>query len=232
VHRILTTLRRLGYVSQDRQTKRFRLGVAALWLGTRARVVADLRTVALEPLRQLSRQLDETALLTGLSPNRAASVCLERVESRQPLRLSVEPGRQLPLHAGASQKALLAFLPSGEADRLIDGPLERLCRSTITDPRKLRQELKTARERGFTSSYEETNVGVWGVAVPIISGDDVACAVGIAAPSPRLSTELVRHSVRLTHVAAQEIAQALGYAVPSLSIGAVTLGLTTGRKRS
>jgi DNA-binding IclR family transcriptional regulator len=45
----------------------------------------------------------ETALPTVLSPARDRSVCLERVETSQPLRLPVQPGRQLPLYAGASQ---------------------------------------------------------------------------------------------------------------------------------
>ena len=36
-HRILAALKRLGYVSQDGQTRLFRLGLAALSLGERAR---------------------------------------------------------------------------------------------------------------------------------------------------------------------------------------------------
>ena len=54
VHRILAALRRLGYVSQHEETKRFRLGLGALELGERARAVADLRPIAIGPLRQLS----------------------------------------------------------------------------------------------------------------------------------------------------------------------------------
>ena len=113
-HRILAALKRLGYVSQDGQTRLFRLGVAALSLGERARTLADLRPVAIGPaLRELSEATGETALLTVLSPSRDRSVCVERVETSQPLRLSVLPGRQLPLHAGASQKALLRLHARG-----------------------------------------------------------------------------------------------------------------------
>ncbi|MGH9292043.1 MAG: IclR family transcriptional regulator [Acidimicrobiales bacterium] len=230
VHRILSALRRLGYVSQDPQTKRFCLGAGALSLGTRARAVADLRTVALGPLRQLSRQLDETALLTGLSPGRDSSVCLERVESLLPLRLSVEPGHQLPLHAGASQKALLAFMPEVEVRAVLGGELARLCRSTITDPRRLDAELQLTRERGFASSCEETNLGVWGVAVPIVSHADVTCAVGVAGPMARLSNEIVRRTVHLTHAAAAEVAASLAGLVPRLVVSKEIAGLTTETK--
>ena len=108
VHRLLTALKHRGYVSQHEETKRFRLGIASLQLGDRARAVVDLRSVAVPALRRLSRDTGETALLTVLAPGRDRGVCLERVETPQPLRLSVTPGRQLPLHAGASQKVLLA----------------------------------------------------------------------------------------------------------------------------
>lgn len=218
VHRLLGALARLGYVNRDAQTRRFRLGGAAMQLGERARAVSDLRAVALLPLRRLSAAADETAVLTVLSPERDRSVCLERVETSQPLRLSVQPGSQLPLHAGASQKALLAFMPEREVDRLLDQPLERLCTATITEPRQLRRDLEAIRERGWASSYEETNLGVWGIAVPVISERDVVCAVGIAGPSARLSDEGFRRDVPSVQRAALAVARSLGLAVPSVTL--------------
>jgi IclR family transcriptional regulator, acetate operon repressor len=218
VHRILAALKRLGYVSQHEETRRFRLGLAALSLGERARGLADLRPAAVGPLRQLSEATGETALLTVLSPARDRSVCLERVESSRPLRLSVQPGRQLPLHAGASQKALLAFMPADEIDRLTAQPLERLCTATITSRSALRHELTAIRARGWSSSYEETDIGVWGVAVPVLSSADVVCAVGIAGPSPRLTVERVRRDVQLIHEAATVIGRALGFSTPPVTV--------------
>lgn len=224
VHRILAALKRLGYVNQHEETRRFRLGMAALSLGERARTLADIRPAAIGPLRRLTEATGETALLTVLSPARDRSVCLERVETSQPLRLSVQPGRQLPLHAGASQKALLAFMPAGEIDRLTAGPLERYCTATITSRQALRRELAAIRARGWSSSYEETNVGVWGIAVPVLSATDVVCAVGIAGPSPRLRAERVRRDVRLTHEAAAAVGRALGLSPPPVQVFDASIG--------
>ena len=148
-HRILGALTGRRYLARDEQTRRFRLGPAALELVGRARVVLDLRQAALPVLRRLARETDETALLTVPNSERARSVCLERVESSQPLRLSVEPGRRLPLHAGASQKALLAFLAEEEIERVAEGSLERLCRATITDADALRANLAEVRACGW-----------------------------------------------------------------------------------
>ena len=218
VHRLLAVLARLGYVSRDEQTRKFRLGGAALQLGEQARAVTDLRAVAVMPLRRLSQETGETALLTAVSPDRDCSVCLERVETSQPLRLSVQPGRQLPLHAGSSEKALLAFMPAKEVERLLAGPLEQLCTATITDAPSLRRDLEAIRERGWAISHEETNIGVWGVAVPVISEDDVVCAVGIAGPSTRLSDEVIRRDLPVVQRAALAIARALGLAVPPVTL--------------
>jgi len=218
VHRLLAALARLGYVTRDAQSRRFRLGGAAMLLGARARAVNDLGALARLALRQLSKVTDETAVLTVLNHERNRSVCLERVETSQPLRLSVQPGRELPLHAGASQKALLAFMPGREIDRLLERPLERLSADTITEPGRLRRDLEAIRERGWASSHEETNIGSWGIAVPVIAEDDVVCAVGIAGPNPRLSDEVFRRDVPTVQRAALAIARSLGLAVPPVTL--------------
>ena len=76
----------------------------------------------------------------------------------------------------------------------------------------------TIRARGWASSYEETNVGVWGIAVPVLSPSDVVCAVGIAGPSPRLAADQVRRDAGLTLEAATAIAEALGLSVPPVTV--------------
>lgn len=211
VHRILGALRKCGYLARDEQ-KRYRLGPAAVDLGERARALLDVRRIALPALQRLSSETDETALLCVVTEQRDRSICIERVESSQPLRLSVEPGRQLPLHAGASQKALLAFMRPEEVERVLAGPCERLCRATITDPEALRGDLAEIRERGWAISFEETNVGVWGVAVPLIDGrGEVIASVGLAGPSARLSEAEVADHVRRLRAGTAEIARTLGF---------------------
>jgi IclR family acetate operon transcriptional repressor len=214
-HRILAVLRRRSLVVKDEGSKRFRLGPGALDLGERARAGLDLRTVAHPILERLAQGTGETALLTVPNETRDRSVCVDRVESSHPLRLSVLPGRQLPLHAGAMQKALLAFLPEEDRERVLRGPLERLCRNTITDPRKLRAEILEIRRRGFATSVEETNVGVWGVAVPIVAADGrVVASIGLAGPSARMSATLLRRYLASLRAGAEEVARALGIGSP------------------
>jgi IclR family acetate operon transcriptional repressor len=209
-HRILTALRRYGYVVRDDFTKRIRLGPAALELGRDARDSANLRVVSIRVLEQLAVDTEETVLLTVPNQARNRSVCLERVESRNPLRLSIEPGRQMPLHAGASQKALLAWMRRGEIDAVLAGELEQLCECTITDPAALREELATVRRRGWATSHEETDLGLWGIAISLLDGnDDVVAAVGLAGPRLRLPRARATEVLELLREGTDKIAAAL-----------------------
>jgi DNA-binding IclR family transcriptional regulator len=210
-YRILAALERHGFVVRDEITKRFRLGPAALALGRNAEAATDLRTISMPVLQRLSAQTGETTLLVVPSETHLRAVCLERVESPQSLRLSVQPGHHLPFHAGAQQKALLAFLPEDEVERILAGPLEKLCKSTIDDPEQLRKELQTIRRKGWARSFEETNIGVWGIAMTLLDELGYAVAsVGIAGPQARLERSSLTEWLKLLHAGVEEIAGQMG----------------------
>lgn len=187
VHRILTALHKNGYLIRDDLSKKFRLGPTVLRLGRTAALAVDLRSLAKPQLQRIAQRTTHTALLTVTAEDRRSAVCLERVESSELLRLPVGPGRQLPLHAGASQKILLAHLAKSEFDDYLRQPLAELCTSTITDPQLLRKEMSVIRERGWATSFEETNLGMWGVAVAVLDEAGHATAsLGVAGPSQRM----------------------------------------------
>ena len=170
-------------------------------------------------LQRLAAVTDEVALLTQLNQRGDRAVCRLRVDGSEPLRLSVEPGRELPLYAGAMQKALLAFMPTSVVDLICGSPLEALCRATITQPQRLRAHLEDVRRRGWAISYEETNEGAWGIAVPIIDEHRVAvAAVGLAAPRHRLRPTDVRDQLHALHEGARTVAEPLGLIVPELVV--------------
>ena len=211
VHRILAALEHHAYVARNAYTKRYRLGVAVLELGRHASASIDLRTVSIEVLQSIAEATGETVLLTAVAPDRRSSVCLERVESRNPLRLSVEPGLRAPLHAGASQKALLAYMPEAEVDALLARDLPALCTATIIDAGSLREELTRIRSRGWTTSYQETDIGLWGIAITLLDdASEAVAAVGLAGPRLRLPKARVPEILDLLDEGSRTIASAIG----------------------
>jgi IclR family acetate operon transcriptional repressor len=209
-HRLLSALADHGYLARFGRG-RFRLGLEAISLGRRALASIDLRSLLRPDLQALAGDAGETVLLTVPDDHERASLCIDRFESRHPLRLSVEVGRRTPLHAGASAKAILAYMQPGDVEEVFARPLARLAPGTITDPDALRAELSEIRDRGYAISIEETDAAAWGVAAPIRSGDGgVVASIGLAGPLHRLNSEMSRRFGQLVLEAARRAERRLG----------------------
>jgi DNA-binding IclR family transcriptional regulator len=186
VHRIMQSLAGHGYLLRARS--RYRLGMSAVELGRRAIDSFDVRTAVRPVVRALAQATGETVLLVIHSETPAGALCIDRIEASHSLRLTLDVGNVTPLHAGASAKALLAFLPDAVIEEVLAGELVRRGPGTIMDPARLREALDEIHERGWASSYEENDAGAWGVSAPILSPTGVVVAsLGIAAPTVRFS---------------------------------------------
>lgn len=185
-YRYIQSLRSYDLLEEDSGRSGFRLGARIFELARVARQGLGLSEVALPVMQDLSRQLGEAVLLTRRTGLMA--VCLERVETSQPIRLSYERGHLLPLHAGAPSKVLLAFDDENDAVVKSLGKLERFTDSTITDPDELRAELAVIREQGYAVSNGERDAGVRGIAAPIF-GAEGRLTAGISAGCLALAAE-------------------------------------------
>ena len=212
LHRIVSVLKRRGLMIQDPDSKKYRLGYAAIELGRRAEAGLPIRQTAEPEMRKLAAETSETIILTVLNDAHDRSICVERIDSRFDLRLHLEVGSVNHLHAGASSKVLLAYLPSDEVDEFVDRVgLPSLGANTITDPEKLRVELALIRERRSAFSREETDRDAWGVAAPILTGDGRAlAAIGIAGPTSRYTAAARRSQEVLAREACARVGSSLG----------------------
>jgi IclR family transcriptional regulator, acetate operon repressor len=188
-----------------------RLGGYALALGRRAAAGFDLRAALRVDLVRLAADTRETAVLSVVDEDRLDALCIDRVEAQRPLRLSLEAGRVVPLHAGASSKALAAFAAPRVRDALMARRLDRLAPGTITDREALRRELDTVRRQGYAVSIEETNEGAWGLSAPILAADATLIgAVGMAGPLARHTPSVQEQARRCVTAAADSAARRLG----------------------
>jgi DNA-binding IclR family transcriptional regulator len=219
VYRIVCALHRHGFLTRHEISKRYQLGPAIMRLGRMAAKTVDLKSMSHSVLRRISMRTGETSLLTVVSENGCSAVCLDRVDSRRPLRL-VRPGQEVPLHAGASQKILLANMPAADMRRILNEPLKPLSSRTITEPGDMQIELCTIRRRGWAASYEETNRGLWELAVGLLDEHRYpVAAFGVAGPCERKPRVLGPWLSVLSEGAA-EVATQLGLKV-SLAVEAL-----------
>lgn len=189
VHRVLSSLRGRGLIDLDDGTHRYALGVGAMRLGLAYLDRIDVRRVAHPELVNLSRATDETATLSVRTGN--TRVYVDQVTPNREVIMSVGLGEAFPLHAGASSKAFLAFLPEQEREQYLQGyPLEAVTAGTITDLDALRAELEAIREQGWARSEGERKGGAASVAAPVMDhlGHPVA-VVSVCGPLERFSEE-------------------------------------------
>jgi IclR family KDG regulon transcriptional repressor len=212
VYRILRVLQMHGFLVQDPDTRRFRLGLAALELGRRAYEGLELTQVARPIMTQIASRCDETVLLQVIDADRRRVVCIERVHQRSGLQLILEVGAMAPLHAGCSSKVLLAFLPEETIESVIAQGLPAVTPRTITDADTLRRELAEIRSRGYAVSFEETDIGVAGISVPVRDiTNRVVASLSISGPLARINEGNIDKHVEAALDGAQQISALLGY---------------------
>ena len=195
VHRILTVLQDKKILSQDVDSEQYRLGPLALQIGRRAMAQIDIRRITRPVLNDLSTRTGETAILMMLSPLRDLVICTLQINNNPGLRLMMEDGQHVPLHAGGSAKAVLAFMHDDEVEVALSKSMEKLTHRTITDRTLIEVDLDRIREHGYATSVEEISVGAAGIAMPIFdSSHEVIGSVGIIGPADRflkLETEVL-----------------------------------------
>jgi DNA-binding IclR family transcriptional regulator len=201
-HRILTALKNKGIVDQEVENGPYSLSWSILALTRSLSAKADMRTVSLPFMRELSVLSSETITLSVRSHSQR--VCIEQVEGPHEVRWTSEIGRSNPLYAGATGRVILAFTPSDEVDAYLDGiSLEKITDYTITDRKRLLEDLDWIRDRGYAFANQDRVIGVSGVSAPILNSNGRAlAAMTIAGPSERLTQvrleELVPDLVQAT----------------------------------
>ena len=215
VHRLATTLVEYDILEQNRETGKYRLGLALFELGTLVRRNMDAASQAQGEIHALAEASGETVQLAILDH---LSVLYIRIrESRQAVRMSSGLGSRAPAHCTSVGKALLAFQPAEVVKQTIDNGLQRYTDKTITDPALLMEELASIRQRGYAIDDEEIEVGLRCIAAPIRDHSGrVTASISVAAPVQRMSKKTVQTTIPSVVAAADAISRRLGY-LPSLS---------------
>lgn len=185
VYRIAATLEHEGFIVRAASSKRYTLGRAARRLGTVHEYTAQL-VAPPAPLLDLASATHETVFLTQLVDSKV--VCVALVESPRPLRLFVRVGQEMPLHAAASARAILAFRDPALVDALLATyPKDLYTAGTPRDADAVIDHLAVVRERGFDICDNELDDGVWAVGAPVHDGSGrVEYGVALAAASTRM----------------------------------------------
>ena len=186
--RLLLALMRAGLVEQDRATRRYYLGEEAYVLGTLSSRRHSLLELSMESLRRLSEITLDTSFVSMRRDN--YSVCLHREEGTFPVRThALQAGYQHPLGIGAGSLAILAAMPDGDIEGILEaiGPtlLEKYPSYSVD---LILEDVQETRRRGYSLNPGRIVASSWGVGAAIMFPDGrVAGALSIAAIDSRLT---------------------------------------------
>jgi IclR family acetate operon transcriptional repressor len=173
---ILQTLRDNGWV-EKLEDDRYALTLKLFGLGSSIIASLDLRQQVSPVLRELATQTNITGHLAVLASDEA--VYIDKAEVPGAIRLTTYVGSRCALHSTGMGKALLAWLPESEVDRIVRARgLPAYTLKTISSPAALKSELAQVRRLGYAVSIEENEPGVCGIAAPVFDhlGHVVAAA--------------------------------------------------------
>jgi DNA-binding IclR family transcriptional regulator len=188
--RLLTTLESVGYVHQDAESRRYRLGPMLIYLGKKAAQQSPLHQIARIEIERLVALSGETVYTAVLDGNDVLYV--DVVESTQSIRMSTHAGDRCPAYSTATGRVLLGYLPDAQLDGYLSQRFEQQTPWTETSPDRLRAVIQQVRATGVGVSVDEQEEGVTSIAAPITADEDTAiAAIAVAGPSYRLTSERV-----------------------------------------
>lgn len=204
----LQTLAEHGYAVQEPDTERYRVGVRVSQIGGAVANEFNLLSLSREPMRRVHQAIGHTTVLSKFDGSTLFTAA--QIEGTSLLRISVRIGFVLGLHSSAQGKVVLAFGPAHLLEETIAKGLTAATKATITDPDKLRRDIKAIRARGWAFTASETRVGVNALAVPIRDRThQLVASLSIMAAADDLPPRMIEQTLPHLQEAAVEISAGL-----------------------
>src|SRR5262245_11544922 len=153
-HRLAVTLMSEGLLEQERDSGKYRLGVALFRLGALVRRRMDVSNEARPYLYDLREKVNESVHLAILDGTEIMYVY--NLESTHAIRMRSDIGVRKPAYCTAEGQAILAFAPAEVVDQVVEAGLEPRTPKTITSPDRFLKALAAVRQRGCAIEDEES----------------------------------------------------------------------------
>jgi DNA-binding IclR family transcriptional regulator len=209
VHGLLQTLQAHGFVEQERGSDKYQLSAGLLRLGYSYLDLNELRARSLLHADRLAARAD-AAVRVGVLHGDAVVVVHHALRPDESLQI-LEVGAELPLHASALGKAILAFSPAEVLEDLLAEQPPKLTGKTL-GAAALRKDLAAIAETGIARERDEAVLGESSLAAPIFdhAGHAVG-AIGVVGDSDRIGARGATRALTNTLIeAARGISRELG----------------------
>jgi IclR family KDG regulon transcriptional repressor len=211
VSRMIRTLENEGFFEKNLENGKYRLGVQFFELGMAYVFNFPLRKVLRPHLEQIFKELNLTTSWGILRNDKV--IVVDRIQNLNIDLLAHRIGLNVPIHSTSIGKALLAYLPEKEQDRILRSTnLVKFTDATIIDQKLIKRRLKLVRERGYSTDEGETHVDLNCMAAPIRNGNgEVIAAINLMDEKSRRSAGNLFKLAGYLKERAMFISRQLGY---------------------
>ena len=210
IFRHLQTLRKLGYISHSKATKKDRVGLRLHLLSKMVGDNVELSRAVRPALETLRDQTEQTAVFATVLDGKMTIIDLALGTTL--IQFTFRPGATFNLNSSSLGHISLAFGPQEYWDHVQADQFEQETEKTITDPAALAPRVKTARERGWTIVPEEANLGVNAVAAPVFFHDGTyAGAIAIVGSVQYIPASPPQPLIDKVIAAGQKASKSLGW---------------------
>jgi IclR family transcriptional regulator, KDG regulon repressor len=204
------TMVSLGYIRQERESKRYRIGRPLFALAASALDEIEMVNVATPIMEELSRETGESSHFAVRMGD--AVVVIARTSGPGAFQLTDRVGVVRPAHCTALGKIILAALRPDQLKRFLERvELTPSTKKSITEPSVLLREIAEVRRSAMAFDDGEFNAEVRCLAVPVYNfTGDVVGALGISGPIWRMSEQVMQSRAKSVKAAANRLSGEFG----------------------
>jgi IclR family KDG regulon transcriptional repressor len=211
VHGLVRTLVRHGFLTQDPTTRKYRLGLRIHELGMVLAGTLELNLKAAGPCQQLAKRSQLIARV-AIWDGDAVVITLNIYPAARPV-LPHQIGPRVHAYCSATGKAVLAFLDEVSLKAYLDRTkLVPFTPSTITTRKRLLEDLRAIRERGYSIDREEAVEDLACIGAPLFDRSGmVAGSLSLSGPPSRVLGKRMEPVAEGLVRTAAEISRCMGY---------------------
>jgi IclR family KDG regulon transcriptional repressor len=200
----------LEYIEQDEHSKKYTLTTKLLELVNKSLKGYYERTHVHKYLKTIAEKTGECTYF-GLKNRNNQLVYVDRYANESVMTVYTNIGDSPLPHCTAHGKAFLAFLTLDQIEDVLKIGMEKFTENTITDKKKLMEELRKIRDEGYAFDDEERMAGVRCVAAPVFnSKKEVIGAIGISGMAQNMADDKMRSSAKVVKEIAEKMSIAIG----------------------
>ena len=214
IYGLVNTMVTFGYLEQNSETKKYRLGMKLFELGTTVEARMDLRREARPFCGAIAKRYGQTVHLATHWEGEV--VYIDKFDQPDFLISYSQVGKRAPMSCTGVGKALLAYLPQSYLEQYVfPKPLPQKTSHSLSTKEALLENLETVRRLGYAVDDEEIELGLRCVAAPIFNhqGQPVA-AVSLSGMVNKMTPEVLASLAADLVSCAAAISAQLGYKQP------------------